>query len=131
MASGKYNGAKIADDLNNDGTDVTVYSDAFSTSDCSVWSVHLEWVEDTATFATAITLWASNKPEPGADDDTDWVQMTATHGWDGFAGGDPAGGNGKDLADVGISGAKWYRLKFVRSTGAGTIQAWLHRKSDN
>lgn len=125
-----YTGGQVAEDLVNDGTDTTVYTSAFSVGRGETWAVHLEWAEDTATFATAVTLWASCKPEPDESSDTDWVQMTTNHNWTGLPGGDPAGGSGKDLVDVGVSGALWYRFKFVRSTGAGTIQAWLVRKDE-
>lgn len=119
-----YAGGKIADSLVNDDTDSTVYTSKLAVSNASTWSLHLDISEDTATYAAAVTLWASNKPNPDESDDTDWVQMTSDHGWDGFPGGDPAGGDVKDLVDVSASGARWYRLKFVRSSGAATINVW-------
>ncbi len=122
-------GTKIFDEaVSSSGADATVYSIPFSTSRCDIWSLHLEWDETTATYASTVTLWASNKINPNLANDDDWVQMTDTHGWDGFAGGNPAGGDGKDLVDVGISGAWKYRLKVVRTTGTATLDCWLNRK---
>ena len=111
-----------------DGTDDEVYSDIFQVEYCEVWNTHFEWTEDTATYAAAITLWASDKPNPDESDDTDWVQMTSGHGFDGLPGGDPAGGDGKDMTDVSASGALWYRWKVERTTGDGTLQAYVVRK---
>lgn len=121
-------GGIIMDGVTNDGTDTTVYSNAFSTSRADVWSVHLEGAS-VSSYSAAITLWASNKLEPGTADDTDWVQMTSTHGWDGFPSGDPSAASSlKDLIDVGVSGALWYRFKFVRSAGSANLTVILNRK---
>jgi hypothetical protein len=107
----------------NDATDATIYSDKFSVRGAPVWSAHLEWTSAGSDLATAITLWASNKPEPDPSTDTDWVQMTSDYGYDGFFGGDPAAAaaSGKDFVDVSNSGALWYKYKAVRSAGSGTI----------
>ncbi len=121
-------GTKIFDEVVNDGTDVTVYSERFSTSRSDIWSLHLEWDETVATYATTIELYASNKIDPDPTVDADWVQMVAGHGWDGFTGGNPSGGDGSDFVDVGISGALWYHVRAVRTGGTATLNCWLNRK---
>jgi hypothetical protein len=117
--------------VTNDGTDSTIYSDPIMVPRGETLAMHLESDETVATYASAITLWASNKPTPSLTDDTDWVQMVAGHGWGGFpvlTGGDFTGGDEKDFTDIGVSGALWYRLKFVRTTGTGLISLWVTRK---
>lgn len=119
---------QVMHDLVSDGTDTTVYSDKFGVSYAEVWNTHFEWVEDTATYAAAVTLWASNKQSPSIANDADWVNVVTAHGFTGLPGSDPAGGDGKDTVDVSASGALWYRWKIVRTTGAGTLQAYVSRK---
>ncbi len=106
----------------------TIYSRKFSVIACEVWNSHFEWDDAAANYASAITLWASNKPNPSEDTDTDWVQMTSGHGYSGLPGGDPAGGDGKDMVDVSASGALWYRWKIVSSAGAAVVQIYVVRK---
>ena len=125
MSGYPFKGSWHVQNVSNDGTDSTVYSDPIVIPHGSVWSAHLVWTEDTATFATAVTLWATNVRQPSLTDDTDWVQMVSGHGWDGFTGGDPAGGDGKDFSDIGNTGGALYRFKFVRSTGAATLNLYL------
>lgn len=119
---------QIMHDLVSDGTDATVYSDKFGVSWAEVWSTHFEWDDDSTTYAATVTLWASNKQDPSEADDTDWVQMTANNNFDGLPAGNPTGGDGKDLVDLGISGALWYRWKFARTAGSATLQAYTSRK---
>lgn len=121
-------GKKLMDAVSNDGTDTTVYSDPFMPHGATVWALMLVGASVT-TYSSTITLWATNKPDASLADDTDWVQMTATHGWDGFAGGDPSSASSlKELADVGVSGALMYRLKFVRSGGSADLTVWANAK---
>lgn len=114
-----------------DGTTTTAYSNMFFVSDADVWSSHFVWTEDVATFAAAVTLWATNLENPDEATDTDWVQMTASHGFSGLPGGDPSGGSGKDFVDISASGAIRYRWKVVRSTGTGTVQIIVGMKDNS
>lgn len=109
------------------GGTATGYTDLLSVGGASGWAVHIEWTDDDSDFAVTPTLWASNKSAPDQSDDSDWVEMTAEHGWKGFVSAID-GGDGKELADVSASGALFYRLKFVATAGSGTINAWYARK---
>ena len=112
------------------GTD-TEYSQAFNVDRGSVWSVHFIIDEIAATYASTVTLWATNMPAPGLADDADWVQMVAAHGWAGFpvlTGGNPTGGDEKDFVDVGISGGFLYRFKIVQdgdATGEAVLNMYM------
>jgi hypothetical protein len=116
------------DKISSSGGDATAYSDKFGVSYAEVWNTHFEWDETAATFAAAITLWASNKASPDESTDTDWVNVVTAHGFSGLPGSDPAGGDGRDMVDVSASGALWYRWKVVRASGTATIQAYVSRK---
>ena len=122
-------GTKIFDNVTSDGTDTTIYSSKFTPSRGSVWAAHVEWDDDASSYTATVTLWASCKPVPGESDDTDWVEMTSSHGWDGFP-KDPTGGDDKDLADVGISGALHYRFKVARTAGSATWNGWVVCKDE-
>ena len=125
----KQNGASLV----NDGTDSTVYSTGFTLPLGDTFSMHLVWAETTATYASVVSLWASNIKNAGVSDDTDWVEMTSAYGFNGFPGltAGALGTSGKDFADVSGSGALQYRLKFVRSGGAATIECWVGKKDTN
>lgn len=108
----------------------TVYSEKFAVPRSTVWSIHL-YATAASSWSAAFTLWASDKPDPSEADDTDWVQMTSSHGWDGLPGGDPSSVSSfKDLADVGVSGALYYRLKAVNSAGTATLQGIATQKRE-
>lgn len=121
-------GKQIAHDLAISAGPATVYTDRFFARDCEVWNTQMEWTDDSTTLAITVTLWASNKPTPDDSSDDDWVQMTASHGFDGLPGGNPAGGSGKDMVDVSASGALWYRWKFARTAGSGVLQAYVSKR---
>ena len=128
-----YAGGKIYDKVVTDGSSGAIYSDPFMIPKGETWSLHIELDDDSTTYAGTIQLWASNKPNPDESDDSDWVEMVAAHGWDGFPAlaGTPdftASGDQKDFVDVGVSGALWYRLEITRSAGSGTISCWLCKK---
>lgn len=107
-----------------------LYSDKFNVGAVPIWSTHFEWTDDAADYASLVTLWASDHASPGEADDDDWVQMEAVHGYNGLPNGDPVGGgNGKDLADVGNSGAIWYRWKIARTVGSAVVQAFMGGKA--
>lgn len=131
MSYGK--GGDVCFDLVNDGTDSTVYSNVFTVPLGTTFSMHLVWTETSATYASTVSLWASNVKNAGGADDTDWVEMTADYGFDGFPGltAGALGTSGKDFVDVGNSGAIQYRLKFVRTAGAATIKCWVGKKDNS
>lgn len=76
-------------------------------------AIQYDWTGD---LATAVTLWASNHDDPTVADDTDWVDVSADVTLTA-----PAGVAGKFMVQVGNANARWYRLKFVRSGGSGTL----------
>lgn len=105
----------------------TIYSDPFSPNG-SLWNIHVAAAETLASYAATITLQGSTHPSPDLTTDDDWVDLTPDHGWDGFPGGDPTSGNYKNMADVGNSAAKQYRLKISWTSGAATWNAWVVSK---
>jgi hypothetical protein len=115
---------------NNSASSATVYSNVFTLPLGSTFSMHLVWSQTTATYASVVSLWASNIKGPGLVDDTDWVEMTSEYGFDGFPGltSGALGTSGKDFVDVSDSGALQYRLKFVASGGAADIQCHVGKK---
>lgn len=128
-----YSGGKIYDAVTTDDSSGAVYSDAFMVAKGEVLSMHIELDDDSTTYAGTIQLWASNKPNPDESSDSDWVEMVAAHGWDGFPGlaGTPnftASGDQKDFVDLSGSGALWYRLEVTRSAGSGTLDCWICKK---
>lgn len=127
-----FKGGNVCNGLVNDGTDVTVYSTPFVVGTASTFSMHLIWTETSATFATVVTMWASNKRKPDESDDADWVEIDADGGFDGFPGltAGAMGTTGKDFVDVGNAGGIHYRLKFVRSGGAATIDCFVAMKDN-
>lgn len=125
-----WNSKQVFTDATSDGSNVTIYSDRFSTP-ADVWSFHLDIQEDTATYAATVEVWASDKPDPTPNVDADWVQQIGVHGFTGMPLGNPSGGNYKDLADVSASGTLWYHIRIVRSTGAGTANCWVSQKRND
>lgn len=124
-----YAGGQILNQATLDGS-TTATTVAFTVAAASDWALQCEWTDDASSLAITVTLWASCKANPNTDltDDTDWVQMTSSHGWGGLPGGNPAGGSGKDLTDVGVSGALWYKVRFARTAGSGKMSAWTVQK---
>lgn len=98
----------------------THYSNIFGGQDCPNWSTHLVW---TGNLNGTLTLWASNKPNPNLANDNDWVAVTLPTGMSG-----PNGSAGSSFCDVGNSGGRAYRLKFVYSAGSGDLSGWSHGK---
>lgn len=112
-----------------DGT-TTTYEKRFNHAKGENLSVHVTWTNAT-TLTAAFTLWASNKPNPDATVDGDWIQMVAAHGFDGLPNGDPAAaGDGGDLTDIGNANAQWYRVKMVRSAGSADIEVFYSKKDE-
>lgn len=109
----------------SDGTAVTIYTDPIQVARADILNTHFEWDDAAADYASTVTLWASNKPTPGTADDVDWVEMTSDHGFSGLPGGNPAGGDGKDMVDFSAFGALWYRWKIAHTAGAATIDAYI------
>lgn len=89
----------------------------------SLWdaSYDLYWGTNVGTF----TVWVSNKPEPSLANDNDWKQLTLA-----VAIVQPNGSNTGDFLDLTDLPAVWVRLKYVNSSGTGTIHAWCAAKAD-
>lgn len=83
------------------------------------WSLHV--VTD-GTLTGTWTLWGSNKEKPSLTDDTDWVDLSAHSG---FVETNPAGAATKWMATPDHLPGQWFRLKFVRSGGAGNVFAYV------
>lgn len=130
-----YKGGQIIKSVSNDGTDSTIYSDPILVPKGTTFSLQFDVTEDTPTYAGTVTLWATNQPDIVGDKTSNagWVQMTASHGWAGFpslTAGAVADGDADELT-VGNAGAYAYRLRFVRSGGAATINAYASIKDNN
>ena len=119
----------IHDGVSNATGGLTLYSDKFNVGAVPIWSTHFEWVDDAADYESLITLWASDHAAPDEANDADWVEMESEHGFPGLPKGNPPGGTGKDLADVGNSGSIWYRWKIARTAGSAVIQAFMGGKA--
>jgi hypothetical protein len=112
-----YN-AKIFDDGAMASTN-TIYSERFSLKQGSLFSLHLEWTEDSASLTGTFTIWESNKPDPDPDSVTDWVQNTDIT----FT---AVSGAGSEFINVGNAAARFYMVRYVNATGAGTLQCWIN-----
>ncbi len=96
------------------------YSNKFHIKHGSNWSAHFVY---TGTLSGTIELWASNKPKPSEANDTDWVKNAT------FTVTNPAGGSDKAFIEVGNSSGYHYRFKYVDTSGTGSIEAWVHGKT--
>jgi hypothetical protein len=74
------------------------------------------------TLTGTWTLWASDKPNASLTDDTDWVD-TSTHAE--FAETNPAGAATKWRVNSTLLRAAQFRLKYVNTSGLGTINAYV------
>jgi hypothetical protein len=95
----------------------TQYSSVMQARDGEAISVHLEW---TGTPTATLTLWYSNKPNPSAANDNDWVQDTT------FSPTNPAGSASKGFYTIGNLVALHVRIKCVLGAGAGTLGGWSY-----
>ena len=125
-----FKGGQVLDSETISADPATVYSNVFYVTSSNMASFHLVVDDDASSLAITVTLWASNKPNPSLTDDTDWVQMTSSHGYDGLPNGNPTGGDTKDLVDLGNLGAAVYRFKFERTAGSGTLDGWVAIKDN-
>jgi hypothetical protein len=107
-----------------DGTDTTAYSPILDLRHAASGSIQLAVTEDTASFAATATIWASNKDNPDLTDDTDWVEVTS------LLTAPTISGTGKSYIVIEPADGVFdkYRVKCVRSGGAGTIRFWNSAK---
>ncbi len=122
-------GEQIIHDGVSSAAATPLYSDKFNTGIEPIWSTHFEAIDDAADWAATVTLWASDHAAPNEATDADWVEMEAVHNYDGLPNGNPAGGNWKELVDIGNSGAIWYRWKLARTLGSAVVQAFMGGKA--
>lgn len=103
----------------------TYRSAEFGGGDCVNWSTHLDW---TGNPNGTLTLWASNRPDRNTDGTSDfgWVQVTLPTGMAG-----PAGSASANFCDIGNSGGRAYRLKYVNASGSGTLLGHAHGKQSS
>lgn len=103
----------------------TIYSKQFGSDSVgqSGGSAHVVWSGDpTGTF----TVWASNKANASEADDTDWVEITAAV--TGIT--NPTGSASKLLIRIpNTQPALKYRLKYVNSSGTGSVQGYAYAPS--
>lgn len=108
--------ADIAD-LIYDDTDPTgtSYSTKFSMKKGSLFSLHIINGGLTGT----LTLWVSNKTNPDESDDTDWVENTDVT----FT---ALAGASKEMINAGNAAARFYRVKYVHTSGTGDLDIWAN-----
>lgn len=94
----------------------TVYSSMWSGYFRDGYGLHVQY---TGTLTGTLTLWMSDKRNPSEADDSDWVQDTT------FSPTNPAGAAGKFRDDGGNAKALRKRLKYVHSSGAGTLFGYV------
>lgn len=96
----------------------TYYSSPISCSRGDGFSLTLKW---TGTPTGTFTVWRSDLPQPALATDDDWVQDTDY----GTAGSVTTGGTaGKHAASALNAKNRWWRVKYVNSSGTGTIFAY-------
>lgn len=93
----------------------TYYGIPMSGHHSGTWSLHLVW---SGTPNGTFTLWESNVPNPDLTSDADWVQDTT------FSPTNPAGSASKMFDNVANGGARWWRVKYVNSSGSGTLKGF-------
>jgi hypothetical protein len=94
----------------------TYYSAPVTLAGADGLSVSVEW---SGTPSGLLTLWKSNKPDPVLTDDSDWQQET-----DALT--DPFGSASKTSEEYGNFRASLVRLKYVNSSGSGTLKAYAN-----
>lgn len=94
----------------------TFYSDPWSGESANGYGLTVFF---TGTPTGTFTLWHTDKPNPSLADDSDWVQDA------GFAPTNPAGAAGKFRSDNVTAQPYRTRLKYVNSSGSGTVTAYV------
>lgn len=102
----------IYDETNPTGT---TYSSKISLKKGSMFSLHIINGGVTGT----LTLWESNLPNPDPSDDTDWVQNTDVT----FT---ALAGASKEMINAGNAACRYYRVKYVHSSGSADLDIWAH-----
>lgn len=97
-------------------TGAPYYSIPWGKPDSINWSVH---IETTGTLTGTWSLWLSNKPNPSLANDADWAEDTA------FPETNPAGAATEYVVAASNSSFARARLKYVNTSGAGSILAWV------
>lgn len=110
---------QLTDGVSVSGTS-TYYSVPYSGDDGD--AVHCV-ATSTSSLTGTWTLWYSGMPNPDLADDDDWLQDT------GFAPTNPAGASASFVDNTANSKTLWKRLKYVNSSGTGTIKAWVTHPS--
>jgi hypothetical protein len=78
-------------------------------------SYQLFW---TGTVAGNFEVWVSNKLVPNEANDSDWTLLQLASPIN-----QPAGAAGNDFVNLNFITWKWMRVKYVHTTGSGTIEA--------
>lgn len=98
----------------------TFYSDEWTGQDADGYSMSVFFNVNGGDNATGtFTLWFSDKPIPNPANDNDWIQDTT------FSPTNPAGAAGKFGDPAGNFKSYRKRLKYVNTSGTGTIVAYV------
>lgn len=114
-ASGTDSGAPTSDGVAVSSTN-TYYSKMWTGEDSYGYDLMVSW---TGTPTGTLTLWVSDKLNPDEANDNDWVQTTETTMVN------PAGSASKFRVATATSPAYRKRLKYVNSSGSGSLFAYV------
>jgi len=64
------------------------------------------------------------------DSDVGWKVLTASHGWDGFPDGDPAGADYGDVTNLANAGPRVLRFKLTWASGTSVVDLDVNIKSN-
>jgi hypothetical protein len=109
-----YNAPLLNGVVNPSGT---VYSAIFTAPNSDGYSLSVFY---TGTLSGTFTLWWSDVPFASQADDTQWIQDT------NFSPVNPSGSAGSFGDEAGNSKGFYKRLKYVNSSGSGTITAYVN-----
>lgn len=93
----------------------TYYSLPISATHAAFLAISLSW---TGTPTGTFTLWATDRALPDLASDTDWVQDTT------YSPSNPSGSASKTRDNMGNAVARFWRIKYVNSSGSGTLTGY-------
>ena len=102
-------------------TNATIRSARFGHRNTGAYSLHVEYAGG-SSLTSVVTLWVSNKPDPDATSDSDWVDTGIT-----FT-NITTGTSAKEVKNLVDYNYRWLRVKVVTSNGTGKVSVWVEPK---
>lgn len=81
------------------------------------------------TGAGTFTWEASNSYDPGANPGATFITILDANTSPSLAGAAPAGANKSYIGSIsrtGVASARWWRLRYAFTSGAGVVDAWVY-----